>query len=93
MGCPVCNQNIINAPLRVNNVPQTCTYTLEQMTAWKSLLDCAKEKHLFPLKDLNAGLGTVKSALNRPDNVCYFQNYLRLVEPLINQIIASGQCQ
>jgi hypothetical protein len=63
------------------------------MNSWKVLLDCAKENRLFPEKEINAGLGTVVSAIGRPGNVCYFQNYLRLIEPLINKIIATGQCQ
>jgi hypothetical protein len=77
----------------VQNPPQVCTYTVEQLLVWKSLLQCAKDNKLFPEKELNAGLGTVISAVNRATNVCYFQNYLRITEPLINQIIATGQCQ
>lgn len=93
MGCPVCNQKTINVPPPTIHIPQICTYTLEQITEWKQLLTCAKEKKLFPEAILNSGLGTVKSAINRPDNVCYFQNYLRLIESLITQIIATSECQ
>ncbi len=92
MGCPVCNNQVIHVPAPGKAIPQVCTYTLDQMVTWKSLLDCAKLQNKYPLKDVNAGLGTVKSAIGRPDNVCYFRNYLRLVEPLINQIIAAGEC-
>lgn len=63
---------------RMVNVPEEgCTITEEMLTLWKTMLLCVKNTDKMaiinlPLVSVNQMLGIIQSALNYPDNYCYY---------------------
>lgn len=61
--------------------PEDCEYTQKLLRTWYNALDCVKQHGKLQLISLNAQqansyLGYLQSALNYPDNYCYYQDKL-----------------
>jgi hypothetical protein len=83
---------------QVNVIPiEDCTYTLDQLRTWYSILVCCKDQVLYPQLGINAQtmnsyLGITGSALNYPTNPCYFKDNLDIIGNFIILITATGKC-
>lgn len=87
----------VNVPVgRLSQLPNTpmkaktenCELTQEIITNWKTLLECVVSKellHAINLSKLQANqyLGLLQSALNYPDDYCYYDIQLNLFKEAI----------
>lgn len=80
MGCNCASTYTTNVP--INNItpivqPEDCELTGILITTWQSILQCVKDSNKLGLIGLNTVtanqyLGILQSAINYPDNYCYF---------------------
>lgn len=80
MGCPCASKPIqqTSRPLQASNPqPTDCDFTRQIIQAWQTKLACVKLNNKLNLIGLdtsqaNVYLGYLQSALNYPDNYCYY---------------------
>lgn len=101
MGCP-CENNSTTPFASVANVKKAanqvtdCTVTKEQIETWLNLLQTAKKNGSSVSEQLlNSNIGIMQSALNYPNNYCYYQQridiFKEFVLPKLMNEADSGQ--
>jgi hypothetical protein len=70
---------------------QNCPYSYSQLVTWLGKLQAIKDSETNDIYNitmfkLNSDLGYLKSALNYPKNLCFFESQLAGIYQLINQI-------
>ncbi len=84
-----------NSSLNIPNSSENCTITRELLQSWQNALKCVKQKGKgdlinMALASINQVLGILQSALNYPDNYCYYTPELEAFKSIIlPQIIAN----
>lgn len=89
MGCSSCGGNYVNSNLSVRSTgsvksvysPTDCDYTKESLQKWQRLLECVlinNKSSLIGITDqkIRSYLGYIQSALNYPDNYCFYKDVL-----------------
>jgi hypothetical protein len=87
MGCNTCgggNAGYVSGTYtaRIPRVPDpNCTVTIEMLIQWRAILNCIKTAGKFEQAhlsepELNTFLGLVQSAINYPDDYCYYMDRL-----------------
>lgn len=61
--------------------PEDCDYTTEVIRNWYNMFDCVKKNSKqadigLSVENVNSYLGYIQSALNYPDNLCYYKDKL-----------------
>lgn len=87
----------ISATTESSEQSQECFYSSQQLNSWYDIVKCYKDKGLYigthvTKKQLHAYMGTILSALNYQDNICYFQKELEEIESFVMVVISSGLC-
>lgn len=91
MGCSSCAGRYANSNLSVKSAtvnvqsaytPTDCNYTKAMLEKWKRLLECVllnNKSGLINLTDqkVRSYLGYIQSALNYPDNYCFYKDVLQ----------------
>jgi hypothetical protein len=85
--------------LKVQQVQsESCSYTIEQVNNWLSIILCVKEKAYYieplkiPLKQINRYVSFLTSAKNYSHNMCYFKE-LEEIEAFITVLTVKELCQ
>jgi hypothetical protein len=78
--------------------PDECPFTLEMVEGWLVQEQCFRNNGYYAntgitLRQLNIYEGTLKSAINYPTNICYFQSQLGDVSSFIMYLASQGICQ
>lgn len=102
MGCSSCGGAKISMPdYQTYNPPpqelisnENCPYTYSQLVSWLGMLMEVKNSATYDMYDvtlykLNSEIGYLQSALNFPQNLCFYQSNLAAILILINKI--NGQ--
>lgn len=78
--------------------PSDCSITKQMLIKWKAMLNCVKINKKLDLIGLNEVtvnqyLGVIQSALNYPDNYCYYkiqlENFQTINLPLIIEYVSE----
>lgn len=88
-------QSLMVSPTTSNS---DCSYTLEQVQGWLTQVQCFVNNGYYvgtsiTQRQLNIYIGTLKSAINYPTNICYFQTQLADVSNFIIYLQTIRQCQ
>ena len=100
MACP-CENNNSAQPINnlynrliISDPPPAqgdCPYSIELLTVWKAKLENIKDQQQVDLigitgYQMNSYLGYVQSALNFPQNPCFFETNLAIIAQIITRI-------
>jgi len=71
----------VNSYRKVKEKIENCLIDKELLTKWKSVLKCIKLNNRYTeanitISELNSSLGYIQSALNYPDDYCYYTEEL-----------------
>lgn len=99
MGCSACaaraaQQNQLRAQRQNPLVPTECDFTKVLLQNWYNILNCVKSGNLgkinLTLLQANSYLGYLQSALNYPDNYCYYNKQLtEFQQSVLPRIVAN----
>lgn len=74
-----------------------CPYSSEQLATWLNLITCYRDRGLYvgsniKKQQLQAYIGTILSAQNYLNNICYFEKELQEISNFVIVVIATGLC-
>lgn len=78
---------------------EECEFTIEQISEWYDRVNCVRTQGLYlqipniTTKQINIYVGTLSSAKNYADKICYFRRELEEVESFITVLTALDLCK
>lgn len=101
MPCSACgaaaSTNNFSHPVQTFAVPvnPNCPFNKTLLTAWKAILNCIKQTRKYQESGMskvvvNQMAGIVQSAINYPDNYCYYEEQLVYFQSQLLPIIVTN---
>jgi hypothetical protein len=104
MGCAPCearaaaNATRAQGSQKVASPTGECQYTIEQVLAWLERVECVLKQAVYKQipnitkKQVNSYVGTLLSAKNYANNICYFEKELDEIESFITILTLKNLC-
>lgn len=99
MGCSACSAAAVTNPNYTRRTQEgytgSCDLTKQVLETWKAALKCVKQKGKqaqigLAMSQINQMAGFIQSALNYPDNYCYYYEQLAYFQDaILPQIISN----